>query len=142
MTDVVAILDSYFRGTAPPSAWYVVVINYENFTAFDSVNDDMATHPGWEEFIDYEETVRPQWEPGIVTGDQPAFIDNPSGSVITPNADGQAIGFALCSESDKNGTTGQLVGPFFFEEGVRDLVASTPFSMNLSITMKRNTPTV
>ena len=141
MTDVAAILDSYFRGVSPPSAWYIGLVDYESFVALDPVSDTIASHTGWTEFTDYAETTRQVWSPGVVIGTQPASVNNPGGTIITPNSDGQAIAVFLCDNDTKGGATGQMIGPFYFEEGPRDLVADTPFEINLNIVLKRNTPT-
>lgn len=140
MTDIGAILDSYFRGTAPPAAWYVGLVDGATFTAFDPVTDTMPSHPGWTEVTAYAEATRQQWVPGVVLDGYPATLNNPGNAIVNPTADGSAIGIFLCSVATKGGTTGQLVGPFFFENGVKNLVTAAPFSINMNITLKRNTP--
>lgn len=141
MTDLAAILDCYFRGNSPPSILYIGIVNADGFTAFDPVNDDLSSHPGWTELVDYSESTRVQWTPGAVIGDSPASVNNPGGNTITPTANNSAIGVFLSDDNNKAGTTGQLIGPFYFENGTQDLITSVPFAINLNFSLKRNTPT-
>lgn len=140
MTDLAAILNGYFAGGTVPTTLYLGLVSAENFTQFAPQTDSMGSHPGWQEFTDYDEATRQVWTPGVVLGDYPASINNPSVASVTPLSDGRAKGVFLCDESTKGGATGQLYGPWFFEEGTRDIQTAAPFEMDLTIKLVSNSP--
>src|SRR4051812_42078797 len=49
-----ALLNSFFRNTAPPTDWYFGLIDNAGFATV-AVTDTMAAHGGWTEFDDYTE---------------------------------------------------------------------------------------
>jgi len=139
MTDVAAILNGYFAGGSVPATLYIGLVSVENYTQFSPLTDSMGSHPGWQEFTDYNESTRPEWTPGVVVDGYPASVNNPAVATITPLSDGRAKGVFLCDDSSKGGATGQLYGPWFFDEGVREIVTGAPFLIDLTITLKPNT---
>lgn len=139
MIDIAAILDVYFAGGTAPAGFYVGFVSSANFSGFDPANDTMGSHPGWEEFVDYDETTRPLWTPGLVVSDNPATINNPDPAEITPNAAGTIIGLFLVDEDTPGGTTGQLHGPWFLDEGPQDVIAGTPFRAEVQAILDNQT---
>jgi len=141
MTDLQAILDGQFGGGAVPTAYYIGLIDANTFTAFAPAEDSMSSHPGWQEFTSYA-GERPQWIPGPVIGAYPATISNPSPAVVIPTVNKGIVGIFLCDINTKGGTTGQLYGPWFFNDGVKQTVAGAPFRIDCKLILKRNTPWV
>lgn len=140
-SDLNAILEGYFGGGTPPAALYIGLVAESNFSAFTPATDEMDDHPGWEEFEDYEETTRQLWEPGVVLGSYPARVNNPRVATITPTDDAKIVGVFFCDDDTIGGTTGQLYGPWFFDEGARDAFTGSPFDIDVTINLKSNTPT-
>lgn len=136
MKDITAILSAYFAGGSVPSTLYVGLVSAANYTGFDRTTDTMSSHPGWEEFTDYDETTRQTWVPGAVIDDYPASVQNPTNATVTPSSDGEIIGVFMCDVSTKGGTTGQLIGPFLFDEGPRQAIEGSPFDVIISIKIK------
>ncbi len=139
MTDLAAILDGYFNGGTVPTNLYVGLVSAENYDAFDPQNDTMSSHPGWEEFTDYDEAARQEWVPGNTVDGYPASINNPGSVRVTPNLDGTCVGVFLTTSSTKGGTTGQLYGPWPIKDGYKNLVEGIPFKIGIKIKLKRNT---
>jgi len=142
MTDLEAILSGYFAGGTVPSKLYIGLVKASSFVAFDPVNDEMSSHPGWSEFTDYDETDRQEWIPGVVVGDTLAQTNNPTPATITPNVNDTVNAIFLCDDPTKGGSSGQLYGPWYFEEGIRDTFSASPFRIELTIFLRSNTPTV
>lgn len=141
MTDIASILDGYFAGGTVPAALYIGLVDDDGFANYSPGVDTMSSHAGWTEFTDYSEGTRQAWTPGMVIGDSPASINNPTAAQVTPTADGVIRGVFLCDSSTKGGTTGTLYGPWFFVEGKQDAVTDVAFSVDVKINLTSNTPT-
>lgn len=108
------ILDTFFlRSGSPPTALFMGLVDFTNFTAFDP-SDLMATHPGWQELTTYSQATRPQWLPSLSAGQQ---LSNPVPTVFTMNSPSSVYGVFLSTDNVKGGTAGILIGP-----GALDLV--------------------
>ena len=142
MTDIAAILNGYFAGGGAPANLYLGLVSATGFVQFDHVNDTMASHAGWTEFSSYSESNRQRWIPGMVTGNYPAQVNNPGKALVTPTALDQIVGCFLCDNNTKGGTSGQLYGPWYFEEGTRDTIIGAPSAWKLQINLRSNTPQV
>lgn len=97
-------LDIMFRAQTQITAWYLGLVNNVGWTAFADA-DVMSSHAGWSEFVDYNESARPQWTPAAASG---GIISNASTVNFTINANGNLKGLFAVSNSTKNGTTGTL----------------------------------
>lgn len=140
MTDIAFILDVVFRGTAPPAALYYGLVKGTGFTGFNRSSDSMSSHPGWTEYTDYSEATRQRWIPGLVIGDYPAQVSDPTPAIITPTTTEGLIGIFLCDNSTKGGSTGQLFGPWYFTGSSKTTSAGLPFKVGpLTVTNKLNT---
>ena len=136
MKDITAILSAYFAAGSVPATLYIGLVSATNYTGFDRVNDTINSHPGWEEFTAYTEATRQAWVPGVVIDDYPASVQNPTNSTVTPSSDGEVVGVFLCSNSTKGGTSGQLIGPFLFDEGPRQAITGSPFDVVVNVKIK------
>ena len=98
------LLDSFFRNTAPPTTWYLGLIDNASFSALAGA-DTMASHAGWLESTTYTEATRPQWVAAAAAGQ---VLTNPVAAAFTTNAAATLKGLFLTSNNTKAGTTGTL----------------------------------
>jgi hypothetical protein len=99
-----ALLDSFFRNTAPPAAWYTGLVDNASFSAFAAA-DTMSSHAGWIEATIYTEATRVQWSPGAASA---GSITNGTVMTFNINATGTIKGIFVVSNNTKGGTTGTL----------------------------------
>lgn len=99
-----AVLDIAFRNQTQIATWYIGLVDNASFSAFANA-DTMASHAGWLENQDYDETVRQTWTTIAASG---RAITNTSVAVFTMNATKTIHGFFVTSNSTKGGTTGKL----------------------------------
>ncbi len=86
------------------STWKIGLMDNTGFTAL-SEDDQMNSHAGWTEVVDYEETTRPLWAPGTTSGQA---IINAGAVVFTFTADKDINGLFVTSDDAKSGTAGLL----------------------------------
>lgn len=97
------LLDAGFRGTPSPiSTWYAGLIDNSGFTGVDPT-DTMASHSGWSEATQYDETVRQ-----TLTFAAAATRKITAEVSFTMNATKTIEGIFVNSDSTKSGTTGTL----------------------------------
>lgn len=138
MTDVAAILDGYFAGGTVPATLYMGFVSGDNFESYNRGVDSMSSHPGWEEFTDYDEATRPVWTPGTTIDGVVAAVNNPGNTEITPNAEGAIVGVFLTDNNTVGGTTGQLYGPYPLDEGTQQTQIGVAFRAKIRITLELN----
>lgn len=98
------LFDTYFSNGTPASAWYLGLIAASTFSAL-SASDTIASHSGWTELTDYDESTRPAWGPASSSNQIKA---NSSAVVFTAASDMSVKGFFVVSENTKGGSTGTL----------------------------------
>ena len=99
------ILDSYFRNQAPPTTWYLSLIDNAGFTALDDANDTAASHPGWSEATGYTEAQRPTW---ATTAPSAQSITNPTPATFTISSTQTLKGIFAITDDVKSGGGGVL----------------------------------
>lgn len=111
------LADVYLSGATATTSWYVIF-----FGATPSVlaGHTLASHAGWSEFTDYDESNRQAWTDGGASG---ASVDNSaSPAVITSSSDSNTVGGAgLVANNTKGGTTGLFYGGGAFTGGNKSL---------------------
>lgn len=114
------LLGAGFNSVAPITAWKILLINASGFGTV-APTDTMASHAGWVEFVNYNETTRPAWTPGAASGGQ---ISSSSATVFTISTGGGVIqGMGLTSDNTKSGTTGTLWATALETSGPRTVTA-------------------
>lgn len=93
-------------------SWYIGLINNATFVAL-SADDTMLSHSGWTEFTSYNESTRPLWTPGSVSG---GALASSFSTAFTITGAGTLTGGFVVSESTKGGTNGTLLATGAFEE--------------------------
>lgn len=99
------LLDAGFRNQTAVATWYIGLIDNTSFTAL-AAGDTMASHSGWAEFDDYDETTRPAWT--IANAAASGSLASSSATEFTINASGTVRGMFLTSNNVISGTTGTL----------------------------------
>lgn len=101
-----AILNTMFRSEAAAS-WYVGLI--VSLTTLSN-SDTMASHTGWSEYTNYDETARQEWAPDsdasdkVIQNSQAAYAEFTIDDLTTPTLKGLFI----CNDNTKSGVTGTL----------------------------------
>jgi hypothetical protein len=93
----------FVAGTQKP-LWYFGLINSTSYTAL-AAGDTMASHGGWIELTDYDETTRQVWAPSAPSG---RIVASVSSATFTISATVTIKGAFLVSSSTKGGTAGTL----------------------------------
>ena len=96
--------DCVFHASAQITTWYIGLIDNSGYTALANT-DTMASHAGWNEFVNYSEATRVEWAEGA-TSNRTISSATPSDFSITGS--GTIRGGFLVSNSAKSGTTGVL----------------------------------
>lgn len=99
------IFDSFFRNNAPPTNWYMGLIDSAAFTAV-AVSDTMAAHPGWTELQAYTEATRQAWTAAAASNGQ--VTNAASVATFNMNATNSIKGSFIVSNNTKGGATGIL----------------------------------
>ena len=110
-------LDVYFGSATKIASWYMGLKN----TGSPAAGDTMASHGGWVENENYEETTRPEVVFGSVSGQ--AIGNSGNAASFSIDTAGQTIaGIFVVSDNTKGGTTGTLyaVGDFSSARNVDD----------------------
>ena len=107
------MLNVLFGATAKPTDLYIGLVASENFTGF-SDGDTAASHTGWEEFEDYDESGRVEITFGAASA---SSITNPASISFTPNANATVYGWFLSTAAGKGSTSGTLICMGAFAEG-------------------------
>lgn len=101
-----------FQQGGTPS-WYIGLIDGTTPPSL-SPSDTMATHPGWTENVDYDETERPEWE---TVGSGVGKIISTTFPPFTMNADSSIAGAFIVSNNTKGGSVGDLWSTGLFNNG-------------------------
>lgn len=98
------ILDVVFHGSTSVSPWYVGLKN----TGSVAAGDTMASHAGWTENANYDESTRVEYNEAAASSQ--SITNSANKASFSINTDSQTIaGAFLCSDSTKSGTSGTLV---------------------------------
>lgn len=101
------LLDAGFRNSGTTANWYMSLIDATGFVELLAA-DTAASHTGWTEFQDYDNTTRPAWTKSAASGG----IMNASAATsftISAVGSGQAIkGAFIASSNTKGGGSGVL----------------------------------
>lgn len=123
------LLDAGFRGTSQLSNWYAGLIDNASFTGVAAA-DTMASHSGWVENQDYDETVRQTLAFAAASSrsisHQVSFTMNATGTVTLR-------GVFVNSDNTKGGTTGTLWATALFSTQP-SLVSGNVLTVNYSLT--------
>ena len=99
-----ALLDIMFHADTQIDPWYIRLIDNAGFSALAAA-DTMASHAGWVELSEFDETVRPEWTEGASSGQS---ITNSSAVVFNMNATKTVNGIFVCSDNTIDATAGTL----------------------------------
>jgi hypothetical protein len=110
------LLSSAFIGTTQHT-WYFGLIDGATSPTLDP-GDTMASHPGWSENTDFNESPRRTWSP-VSSG--VGKIVNTSYPEHTMNASATIAGAFITSDSTKGGTAGVLWSTALFSNGSVEL---------------------
>ncbi len=102
------VLDTSFRGTAAITTWYALLMDNASYTGVAAA-DTMASHSGWIENVDYDESVRQTLS--FAAASSRAISDSVS---FTMNATVTIKGLGVNSDNTKSGTTGTLFSTALF----------------------------
>lgn len=101
------LFDAAFRNSGTTANWYIGLIDKTSFSGLN-VADTAASHAGWIEFDDYDESVRQTWTKAAASG---GIINASAASTFTISAVsvGQFLaGAFVTSVNTKGATTGIL----------------------------------
>lgn len=96
------MLDVSFISATTQQTWYLGLYDGTGTLADD---DTMASHPGWTEFILYDEATRPAWGPDAASTQS---ISNSTTVDFSINASGTVKGCFVTSDNTISGTSGIL----------------------------------
>lgn len=99
-----SLLNVYFGAATQITTWYIGLVDNSGFSAFAAA-DTSASHAGWTESTDYDESVRQTFSPAAASA---GSIVNSSPPIITCTTGSTIKGFFLISVATKGGTTGVL----------------------------------
>lgn len=109
------LLDAGLSGGTPDTTWFV---GLTDGTPTVAAGDTLASHAGWVEVTDYDESNRVAWVDGGVSGQ--AVSNSGSPAEFTIDANGTTIGGAfLCGVN--SGTSGVLYAAGAFTAGDKSL---------------------
>lgn len=94
------LLDVMFHNDTQVTTWYIGLIDNAGFSALADA-DTHASHAGWSENTDYDETDRPEWTEGAAASES---ITNASTVDFTINATIAINGIFLADISTKGST--------------------------------------
>nr|BDD44147.1 hypothetical protein 19 [bacterium] len=117
-------------GDTQITAWYLALTSGSPTPA---AGDTLASHGGWTEFTDYDETARPAFSDG---GAASQSIDNTaSPATFTSSSNGNTVGGAfLVSDNTKGGTTGKLFSVGAFPLGDKNLDTGETVQVDVTYT--------
>lgn len=108
------MLNTEFRAGTQQTSWFFGLVDNTGWSD-NPETDTMLSHPGWDEFVAYDEATRRQWSPGAPAL---ASLSNATPAVFTINASGAIFGFFISSNSAKEGTSGVLWSSVQFTSGI------------------------
>lgn len=126
------VLDATFKTGVTSPLWYVGLVNASPSPSY-AAGDTMASHAGWVEWVNYDDSVRPLFNCSVPSGGSCASSPA-SGYVMSAN--GTLAGAFLVNNNVKSGTSGILHGVASFVAGSRAVLDNdvVTVSIGLSIT--------
>jgi hypothetical protein len=101
-------LNNIFTGSTQSPSWFIGLISATSFSALSTL-DTAATHSGWIEATEYNETTRRQWNPGApVSSAGTTTMTSSAALVFTASASVSIKGAFIATASAKNSTSGVL----------------------------------
>lgn len=100
---VEAILDTFFNGASGINNWYIGLIAKSVATVTLQDSDVGASHAGWSEFVDYDETERQVWNPEPASN---KIVVNTSPAVFTINDNNYDVYGIFITDSPEKGVDG------------------------------------
>lgn len=123
------LLDKYLKGSAYTAAFYV---GLTDGTPTPAAGDTMASHAGWTEVTDYDESTREALTLGTVSSQS---VDNSASKASFAINGSVTVGGAfITTDSTKSGTTGTLYSVAAFSGGDRALVDGDTLSVTVTLT--------
>lgn len=121
-------LDKHFKASAYTAAWYV---GLASGTPTFALGDNMVTHPGWAESLDYTEANRQTLVLGAILS---GSVDNSASKAAFTISGTITVGGAfLTTYQTKNVTSGTLYGGGAFSGGNRQVFAGDTLNITLSL---------
>ena len=122
-------LDKHFKASAYTSAWYV---GLASGTPTFALGDNMITHPGWDEIVDYSEANRQTLTLGTILS---GSVDNSASKAVFSISGTITVGGAfLTTYQTKDVTSGTLYGGGAFAGGNRQVFAGDTLNVTLTLT--------
>jgi hypothetical protein len=127
------VLDEALAGSGYTAAWYMGLIDDTGYTTGPVAGDTMASHGGWAENQNYDETNR------VTTAWSSAASGSKSLSAaldFSMNTNSDAVkGVFLCDNSTKGGTTGVLLSAGLFTGGDKSVDSGDTLSCSYSLAL-------
>jgi len=108
------LLDIMFHDIPKEANWYIGLIDEDAFTILSPL-DTMASHFGWGEWEDYDETDRQPWITTDASFDEIWTLAT-TPAIFTMNQAGTLKGIFVASDDAKGGTTGYLWATALFAD--------------------------
>lgn len=121
------LLDKYFAGSSYTAAWYMGLINNSGFSAIAAA-DTAASHAGWSELTDYDESTREAITFASASSQSKA---SSADCEFTINANVTVNGAFTISNNTKGGTSGVIYSASSFG-AARALVGSDLLSVGIT----------
>ena len=108
------VLDVMFHGVSQIGTWFVGLIDDDGYGVGPQAADTMASHAGWGESLDYDESLRQEWVEGAAASQS---ITNATSADFSINATETMKGIFLTSSVVKGGSAGTLWAASLFSGG-------------------------
>jgi len=112
------LLDIIYNNGAQPANYYMGLVSGP--APVFAPTDTALAHPGWTNFLLYDEASRPEWNPGASAGQE---VENPAPLTFTINGNGSVAGLFIISDNSvlNDFLTGTLVSEVVFAQGVKNV---------------------
>jgi hypothetical protein len=124
------ILEVYFRDGTKKPQWFIGLINSPGQLL---ASDTMASHPGWTENVNYNNSTRRAAQFSPVSGKQITTVANKAVFTMT-GVGGNIYGTFLASDSTKGGNVGILYAAAPFATGAKNLAATDVLTISCVVT--------
>jgi hypothetical protein len=98
------LLNVMFDNATQIANWYIGLIDNASYTALAAA-DTHASHAGWIENTQYDESTRPEWSPDAASSQS---IANATARSFTMSATAAIKGFFIASSNVKGSTSGSV----------------------------------
>lgn len=122
------LLDVMFHGETQIISWYLGLIDSSGFSAL-AAGDTMASHAGWTELDDYDETTRQEWNEAAASNKIMSYSTYCS---VTINATKTVKGLFVTSDHTIGGTSGVLWSSGLFDSAI-DVVDDDVFEFSYEV---------